>query len=293
VGGSFSEIMTGQQTWKQAREGRGRQGSSAAFTLVELLVVIAIIAILAALLLPSLSAAKRKALSINCLSNLKQLQVCAQLYSVDYNDALPPNRYVYVVGTETEAPGFSSNLTWCPGLAPFDTSHDNIRSGLLFAYNDSIDIYRCPADRSKVRDHDGEETSIPRTRSYNLSQSVNGIPDDGEGFLMPPSFAKFAEISGPSPSDLFFFGEVHEESILDSLYGVPPPKWWLFSSSWWDYPSGRHSQGANLSFGDGHVERWRWKAPKVFEKSGQPVSQGPEEEDMRRMQAAIRDEYRW
>lgn len=259
-----------------------------ALTLVELLVVIAVLAILIALLQPAISMARARAREVTCLNNLKQLQICAKLYSLDHDDFLLPNRNVYYVGTETPTAGFNDNMTWCAGLAPLDTTTENIERGLLFKYNKSTDIYRCPSDRSRVCTPEGEMLNLRRTRSYNLSQSINGLPYPA-GSSAPPGFAKESEIDDPTPSRLIFFVGVHEDSIYDSHFGIPPRGSVLADEPrWWDLPAGRHSQGCSFSFADGHVERWRWARPKIYTDPGQLVRQDGELQDWLRVRRAVK-----
>jgi prepilin-type N-terminal cleavage/methylation domain-containing protein/prepilin-type processing-associated H-X9-DG protein len=59
---------------------------SRAFTLIELLVVIAIIAILAAILFPVFAQAKEAAKKTADISNVKQINLAAQMYLPDYDD---------------------------------------------------------------------------------------------------------------------------------------------------------------------------------------------------------------
>jgi prepilin-type processing-associated H-X9-DG protein len=70
------------------------------FTLVELLVVIGIIALLIAMLLPSLQRARQQALSVQCLSGLRQMGMFVTLYANDNKGIIPgaqniPNRVMY------------------------------------------------------------------------------------------------------------------------------------------------------------------------------------------------------
>ena len=79
-----------------------------AFTLVELLVVIAIIGILAALVLPTLSRAKKKTNAIVCLNNLKQLGVAMNMYLHEHSDKVP---YASIMMKYTTASD-SREMTW-------------------------------------------------------------------------------------------------------------------------------------------------------------------------------------
>jgi hypothetical protein len=230
------------------------------------------------------------------------LGLCAQQYVGDYADCLPPNNYVFTGTTGTNPPSASQKgATWCLGNTRTDTTTINIESGLLFPYNRATAIYHCPADKSVVED--ANWNPLPgnqlRTRSYNLSQSINGCPEFDRtswdvSTNLCPSFKKFSVVGDPGPAALFMFIDVHEDAIIDSMFGAPTEgfvkKHGDAQDYWWDLPANRHRQGACLSFTDGHTERWRWQAPKVFVEFFQYVSPN-EWPDYWRVQGAMRQNF--
>ena len=261
-----------------------------AFTLIELLVVIAIIAILAAMLLPVLSRAKTTAHSAACLSNLKQLQAGYLMYADDNNDLQPPNK------AGPDPMGGVRNLggAWVVGNAKADTNSANIEAGVIFRYVGSAAVYHCPADKSRVRGALG----LLRKRSYSLDgwlisadsvYSGNGVSFGAQDYGWGPF--KLSQHHVPPPSGVFAFIDENEQSIDAGFFLILQPRWVVdagaVSDAWRGVPADRHQQGSNLSFLDGHVEHWRWKAPKVYKGFDAPAAPGPDLADHRRLQEAL------
>ena len=82
-----------------------RRFNESAFNLVALLVIVAVLAILAAMLLPALAGAKKKASSINCVNNLKQVGLAFRIWEGDNNDKYPMDTPVDKGGTKEYSTG--------------------------------------------------------------------------------------------------------------------------------------------------------------------------------------------
>ncbi|MEI9864509.1 MAG: hypothetical protein WDN00_08140 [Limisphaerales bacterium] len=98
-----------------------------------------------------------------------------------------PNNFVYDISTQAAIPG-NEGPSWCTNVAPYEADPAGIKGGLLFQYNSSIGIYRCPADRSTIETEAGTKLDEPRIRSYNLSQSINGLSYAGQISTTIPHF---------------------------------------------------------------------------------------------------------
>ncbi len=123
-----------------------RGGRRGAFTLIELLVVSAIIAALVGILLPALSAAKRRARATCAHAELRGVSLALQMYVMDLEQGLPPVRVdcnADMIGHEYQLPVELASASYLPSgsdLRRMVQAEDVFHPGHTYKYNAPGDL---------------------------------------------------------------------------------------------------------------------------------------------------------
>jgi prepilin-type N-terminal cleavage/methylation domain-containing protein/prepilin-type processing-associated H-X9-DG protein len=213
-----------------------------AFTLIEVLVVVAIIALLVAVLLPSLSQAREQARAVACASHMDQIFTGAFTYAHQNKDRLP-------------------NFGWTSG-------RDWWVSQISNELSKQLDVYTCPSDQDPYPIFIKQERYgvVATARDSN---DPNDTPEDGETVL-PLSYIgscdSYDDDAGAGkkltafnrPSETFLLVEV---APANSSSGVCMRWSQILTSAapnrpGYDEEWERHAGRTNVSFLDGHVDRY-------------------------------------
>ena len=216
------------------------------FTLIELLVVIAIIAILAAMLLPALSAAKKKAQGIACTSNQKQLGLAFQIVIDDGPPSLSSGYFPLQEGTLS--PGVYYTWFSLVGDATGLKANSQVNNAANWYTNNQDGVLICPAVPPDHRGT-GKWTNSYAYYGTMLGDYHNAFPPVAAGINPPVKQTKLAH-----PSDALVICDSSGSGNFNFImYPFSNPN--VANST---APGQLHNGSANVLHGDWHVDRPRY-----------------------------------
>jgi len=192
-----------------------------AFTLIELLVVMAIIAVIVALILPAMVGARSSSRRINCMNNLKQIELALQSY-VYTNNVLPSGSYDTIRPVSSEPGGYK--LSWIVSILPY-MEQSGVHRAFDFQYGADdpanqtprmswINILLCPSDGSAGHNWYAGWAPVPRGSEPGRSSYAAchhdveaPIDEDNHGVFFLNSHVRVVDVTD-GLSQTLFVGEV-------------------------------------------------------------------------------------
>jgi prepilin-type N-terminal cleavage/methylation domain-containing protein/prepilin-type processing-associated H-X9-DG protein len=211
-----------------------------AFTLIELLVVVSIIALLIAMLLPSMSRARKQARATACASNLRSLGLAVHAYANANDDHL-------VTAGLSHGGSVDEHAAWINTLEK--------------EYGNKL-VARCPSDHSPYRETPVPDTDPPVKRRVSYATTYYTVKEiGGKGPYNRLSLIR-------SPMSTVLFVELAEKGLPEEP-GKYAASDHVHPETWWSDPEKQskeqlereqHLSKANYAFMDGHVNPLKFKA---------------------------------
>src|SRR5690242_10946872 len=196
-----------------------------AFTLIELLVVIAIIAILAAMLMPALSAAKQRAWTIACNSNLHQISIGMTMFADDNHGRYPESH----------------------GAIPWNTVNPDAATNSwmqqIFSYVENTNVYHCPSNKLLPVNEQSAFNYFNGARAAFVAAG-GPAPVDSKRILFPSAYVLSGDTLDFEPIDSDK-DDYSQNCVGGPENGIPWEEWQA------------HSKGQNILFADGHSQWYK------------------------------------